>query len=245
MKGKVKNMGNLGIIGGLDPMATAYFMQLLTQMSDARLDQEHMEIYMISKPSIPDRTSYILGKSRQSPLPEMVEVGKQLKQMGADILAIPCVTAHFFHDELQDEVGLPVINAIEETAFGLWNRGIKNVGILATEGTIKSQIFQRVLENYKVNSVIPDRGMQEIITDIIYHKIKAGNTVDIEEFEYVSTELNKKGAQVIILACTELSLIKKDLPIGIDYLDVMEVLAAKAVQQCGRLKTEYKKWITL
>lgn len=50
---------------------------------------------------------------------------------------------------------------------------------------------------------------------------------------------------MIILACTELSLIKKDLPIGIDYLDVMEVLAAKAVQQCGRLKTEYKKWITL
>lgn len=238
-------MENLGIIGGLGPMATAYFMQLLTQMSDARFDQEHMEIYMISKPSIPDRTSYILGKSRQSPLPEMVGVGKQLKQMGADILAIPCVTAHFFHDELQDEVGLPVINAIEETAFWLRNRGIKNVGILATEGTIKSQIFQRVLESYKVNSIIPDRGMQEIITNIIYHKIKAGNTVDIEEFEYVSTKLNKKGAQVIILACTELSLIKKDLPIGIDYLDVMEVLAAKAVQQCGRLKTEYKKWITL
>ena len=77
-------------------MATAYFMQLLTQMSDARLDQEHMEIYMISKPSIPDRTSYILGKSRQSPLPEMVEVGKQLKQMGADIFGNSLCYSTFF-----------------------------------------------------------------------------------------------------------------------------------------------------
>ena len=61
-------------------MATAYFMQLLTQMSDAGTDQDHMEIYVISKPSIPDRTGYILGQSRQSPLPEMVRTGKQLKQ---------------------------------------------------------------------------------------------------------------------------------------------------------------------
>ncbi len=226
-------------------MATAYFMQLLTQMSDAGTDQDHMEIYVISKPSIPDRTGYILGQSRQSPLPEMVRTGKQLKQMGADILAIPCITAHFFHDELQEEVELPVINAVEETAACLWNRRVKQVGILATQGTIESRIFQRVLEGYEINSVIPEREEQNTITDIIYHNIKAGKAVDIEAFKYVSTDLNEKGAQVVILACTELSLIKKDFPIGTGYLDVMEVLAAKAVQKCGRLKQEYRELITL
>ena len=71
---------------------------------------------------------------------------KTVKTAGAGILAVPCITAHFFHDELQDEVGLPVMNAVEETAVCLWNRGIKHVGILATEGTIQSQIFQRVLK---------------------------------------------------------------------------------------------------
>ncbi len=226
-------------------MATAYFMQLLTQMSDAGTDQDHMEIYVISKPSIPDRTGYILGQSRQSPLPEMVRTGKQLKQMGADILAIPCITAHFFHDELQEEVGLPVINAVEETAACLWNRRVKQVGILATQGTIESRIFQRVLEGYEINSVIPEREEQNTITDIIYHNIKAGKAVDIGAFKYVSTDLNEKGAQVVILACTELSLIKKDFPIGTGYLDVMEVLAAKSVQKCGRLKQEYRELITL
>lgn len=226
-------------------MATAYFMQLLTQMSDAATDQEHMEIYLISRPSIPDRTSYILGKSKCSPLPPMVEAGKQLKRVGADVLAVPCVTAHFFHDELQDEVGLPVINAVGETAACLRGRGIKQAGILATEGTIESRIFQKVLESSGIDSVIPDRGMQERVTDIIYHCIKAGRTADIEAFEHVSADLKEKGAQVVILACTELSLVKKDFPVGSGYLDVMEVLAAKAVQECGRLRTEYRELITL
>ncbi len=143
---------------------------------------------------------------------------KTVKTAGAGILAVPCITAHFFHDELQDEVGLPVMNAVEETAVCLWNRGIKHVGILATEGTIQSQIFQRVLEGYGISSEIPDKEMQQIITDMIYHDIKAGKTVDIERFGRVSAELNEKGAQVVILACTELSLIKKTFQLEQDIL---------------------------
>ena len=84
-------MRTLGILGGLGPMATAYFLQLLTQMSDARTDQEHMEILLYSKPSIPDRTDYITGKSEISPVEDMVMAGKKLREMGADILAIPCI----------------------------------------------------------------------------------------------------------------------------------------------------------
>lgn len=226
-------------------MATAYFLQLLTQMSDAATDQEHMEICMISKPSIPDRTSYILGKSAQSPLPDMVWAGKQLKQMGADFLAVPCVTAHFFYEELQKETGLPVINALGETASCLQSRAVRHAGILATEGTVESRILQNTLERREIGSVLPDREMQKKITDIIYQNIKAGKAPDMEAFEHVSAKLREKGAQVVILACTELSLIKKDFPIGAGYLDVLEVLAASAVQKCSRLKPEYRELITL
>ena len=105
-------MRTLGVLGGLGPMATAYFLQLLTQMTDAATDQEHMEILLYNKPSIPDRTGYITGKRKRSPVGDMVGVGKKLKEMGADILAIPCITAHFFHQELEKEIGLPIIHAI-------------------------------------------------------------------------------------------------------------------------------------
>ena len=97
-------MKTLGVIGGLGPMATAYFLQLVTQMSDAKTDQDHMEIIMLSKPSIPDRTKYIIGQSADNPVGEMILAGKKLKEDGADLIAIPCITAHYFHDELEKEM---------------------------------------------------------------------------------------------------------------------------------------------
>ena len=93
-------------------MATAYFMELLTRMSDAKTDQEHMEVIIYSKPSIPDRTGYILGKSEKSPLPDMLSVGEKLRTAGAELLAMPCITAHYFYEELEKRLGVPVINGL-------------------------------------------------------------------------------------------------------------------------------------
>lgn len=237
-------MKKLGIIGGLGPMATAYFLQLLTQMSDAATDQEHMEIYMISKPSIPDRTEYILGLNDRSPAVEMSETGEQLKALGADLLVMPCITGHYFHREIERTAGIPLIDAIRETTDYLGSRRIKKVGILATEGTIKSGLFQCALENQKIKCVIPDEAGQKKITDIIYKEVKAGKTVHMENFEAVSEILWGQGVEVILLGCTELSLLKRDYPIGKGYLDVMEVLAAKTVDICNHLKQEYGELIT-
>ena len=237
-------MKKLGIIGGLGPMATAYFLQLITQMSDAATDQEHMEIYVISKPSIPDRTDYILGLSDRSPAEEMSAVGAQLKSLGAELLAMPCVTGHYFHQEIEKNVGLPLIDAIEETADYLFHRRIRKVGILATVGTIESRLFQCTLENKKIECVIPNETGQKRIMDVIYKDIKAGKTVHMENYKTVSEALRYQGAEVILLACTELSMLKRDYQIGRDYLDVMEVLAAKVVDICNRLKPEYKELIT-
>lgn len=225
-------------------MASAYFLQLITQMSEAATDQKHMEIYMISRPSIPDRTGYILGLSDKSPATEMTEVGKQLKLLGAELLAIPCITAHYFYEEIEMNVGIPMINAVEETVDYLRQRKIRRVGILATDGTIKSGLFQCAMKNQTMESIVPDAAGQKMIMDIIYKNIKAGRQVDMESFEYVSECLRKEGAEVLLLACTELSLLKRDCQIGKGYLDVMEVLAAKVVENCTRLKPEYNELIT-
>lgn len=237
-------MKKLGIIGGLGPMATAHFLRLLTQMSDAETDQEHMEICMISNPATPDRTKFILGESTDSPLPQMAEAGKKLKGLGAELLAIPCITAHYFHGELEERTGLRILNAVEETARYLQERGIQSAGIMATDGTIKSGLFQRALARKGIESVIPDERYQRKLMDIIYLDIKAGKTPDGGGFADVAANLRDGGAQVILPACTELSLIKKECLAGAGYLDVMEVLAAKAVEECGRLRPEYRELIT-
>lgn len=241
---RLDNMKRLGIIGGLGPMATAYFLQLLTQMSDAGKDQEHMEVYMISRPAIPDRTAYILGTSDRSPLPEMIEIGRQLRMMGAELLTMPCVTGHYFHREIEENAGLPMIDAISETADYLLKRGIRKPAILATDGTIRSELFQRAIERRGMKCVIPDAAGQEKIMDIIYREIKAGKTAHMDDFVELSENLRLQGAEVILLACTELSLLKRDCQIGKGYLDVMEVLAAKTVCICNKLKPEYTELIT-
>ena len=114
----------LGVLGGLGPMASAYFLELVVAMTDAKRDQEHPEIIVMNIPSIPDRTAYILGKSSANPIIPMVEYGKQMKNMGASVIATPCITAHYFHNELQNGIGLPVIHGIRCCAELLSQNGV-------------------------------------------------------------------------------------------------------------------------
>ncbi len=231
----------LGVIGGLGPMATAYFLQLVTQMSDAATDQEHIEVLIHSKPQIPDRTRFILGKSSESPLPEMLKIGAQLAGLGAQVLAIPCITAHFFQGRLEREIGVPVINAIEETAEYLRQEGIVRAGLMATDGTVQSRLFQDTFSSYGIEVITPDEEHQAKVMHLIYQNVKAGVKPETVLLEQVGRQLSDCGAQVLLLACTELSIIKRDFVLGAEYLDVLEVLARKAVMECGRLKAGYER----
>ena len=234
-------MDIIGIIGGLGPMATAYFLQLIVQMTDAATDQEHIEVLVHCKPQVPDRTNYILGKSQHNPVPEMKEMGRKLAQRGAAVLAIPCITAHYFQKELEEEIGIPIINAIEETADYLAVRGIRKVGIMATDGTIESGIFQKALEERGIDVVIPTKMCQKKVMYLIYENVKAGRKVEMDVFQEISGELFGEGAQVVLLGCTELSLVKRDYELDKSFLDVMEILARKAVLSCGKLNAEYEE----
>ncbi len=235
----------LGVIGGLGPIATAHFMELVIRMTEAATDQEHLDMIIYNRPSIPDRTGYILDKSKPNPLPEMIRVGNALARQGAKLIAIPCMTAHYFHRELTRYIEAPIVHAIHETAAHLKKHGITKVGIMATDGTIRSRLFQRELENHGMEVLIPSPQGQKCVMSVIYDDIKANRPADMEKFHFASSELRENGAQAIILGCTELSLVKRDCRIGAGYLDAMEVLAQTCVLRCGgRLKEEYQELIS-
>ena len=230
----------LGVLGGLGPMASAYFLELVVAMTDAKRDQDHPEIIVMNIPSIPDRTAYILGQSSQNPVIPMVELGNQMKNMGATVIATPCITAHFFHNELQNGIGLPVIHGIRCCAELLKNNGVQKVGLMATDGTVQSRIFQSEVEQAGMELVLPSQDGQAKVMSIIYDYVKAGITPDMTLFEAVRRELFAAGAQVIVLGCTELSLLKKDNDLGDGILDALEVLAKESVLACGKtVKSEY------
>ncbi len=224
----------LGILGGLGPMATVYFYEMITAHTKAACDQDHIDIVINSRATTPDRTSFILRKSTDNPLEIMVADSKRLKEYGVTLLAIPCNTAHYFYDMLTEAIDIPFLNIMEETAKYLKECGVKKAGVLATQGTIDTKTYNRYLEECGIECIVPSADEQALITEIIYGDIKLGKRADMEKFEKVSRSLFDKGAQRIILGCTELSLIKKTEGLGKNYVDSLEVLARCAIEACGK-----------
>lgn len=242
----MSNRKTLGVIGGLGPIATAHFLELVITMTDARTDQEHLDMIIYNTPSIPDRTDYILDSTKPNPLPRMLSVGQALAEQGVSRIAIPCMTAHYFFPQLEAGIPAPLINSVAETARHLQENGIEKVGIMATDGTIRSGIFHRELEKQGLRPIVPDEKGQADVMHLIFRNVKSGTPAEMDRFFSTAEALRRQGAQAIILGCTELSLIKRDHHIGAGFLDAMEVLAQQSVLTCEKpLKEAYRCLITL
>ena len=226
-------MKTLGIIGGLGPMASAYLLQLIIEMTDAKTDQEHLDVILFDRPQVPDRTAHILDPQKPSPLPSMRDTAQTLERLGAGVICAPCVTSHCFYDEVAPQISVPWIHAVRETARYLKEKGVGKAGILATTGTIKTGLFQRELEKAGIGWEVPSPERQADVMAVIYEDIKAGREPDMERFTRAESSLRKKGCDACILGCTELSLIKREHPLP-GCTDVLEVLAAAAVRACGK-----------
>ena len=225
----------LGVLGGLGPMSSVYFYEMLTSHTLAQRDQEHLNILISSRAETPDRTDFILGKSAEDPLPIMKFEVARLIGAGADIIAIPCNTAHYFYDRISEVSGVPVINIIRQTAIFCKRLGVKRAGILATEGTVESGAYADVFATAGMECVSPDAEGQSIISDIIYSQIKKGKSPDMDAFRMVCDRLALTGCDRLILGCTELSLLKKDGGLSDKlFIDSLEVLAYSAIKMCGK-----------
>lgn len=231
----------VGVIGGVGPMATVYYMQRVIEMTKAGCDQEHINMLVFNDCDIPDRTAFITEKSSDNPLPVMVEDAKRLEAAGCEFVVIPCNTAHYFYDELERAVEIPVVNIVEETIRYAKARvqDLSCVGIMATTGTIVTGTYQKYAERAGLSFAVPDEDEQDLLMQIIYDGVKAGKPVPRADFDRVANHLRAKGAQCLILGCTELSVLKRDLPINDpDVLDSIDVLASETVRRSGKPFTD-------
>lgn len=231
----------VGVIGGVGPMATVYYMQRVIEMTKAGCDQEHINMLVFNDCDIPDRTAFITEKSPDNPLPVMVEDAKRLEAAGCEFVVIPCNTAHYFYDELERAVEIPVVNIVEETIRYAKARvqDLSCVGIMATTGTIVTGTYQKYAERAGLSFAVPDENEQDLLMQIIYDGVKAGKPVPRADFDRVANHLRAKGAQCLILGCTELSVLKRDLSINDpDVLDSIDVLASETVRRSGKPFTD-------
>lgn len=227
----------LGVLGGLGPLATVYFMDMVVKLTDAKRDQEHISMVVLNHPSIPDRTDYILDNSMPNPLPVMIADAKRLEGAGSDFIVIPCNTAHYFYEQIQDNISIPMLNIIEETVDYAVKSvpGLKKLGVLATEGTLCAGSYQRACEKYGVAFARPDEQDEKTLMSLIYDGVKAGEKIDLDAFFGVIDNMKNEGCDAVILGCTELSVIHWDNKIKrADVIDSMETLARASILKCGR-----------
>ncbi len=223
----------LGILGGLGPMASVYFYELITKHTYAQKDQDHIDIIINSRATTPDRSSFIMGESAENPFDIMEQDAKRLVVFGAQAIAIPCNTAHYFYDKLNECIDIPILNMVEQTVLAAKERGGKT-GIFATTGTIQSRTYQRVCEELCAEYEVPSDKYQQYIMQIIFSCIKQGKPADMRLFNEAVAYMQSKNCTSIILGCTELSIVKRDEKLSNYFIDSMEVLAKNTIELFGK-----------
>lgn len=224
-------MSNLiGVLGGLGPQATICFMELVIENTLAETDQEHVDMIVSQIPSVPNRNDYILGISNDNPLEKLKAEAKRLEANGCKYIVMPCNTVHYFLDDLKSAVNIPIVNLIEETINTCVEKKAKKIGIMATKATVEKALYSKYEKN-NIEIFYPEDNIQEMITYFIYDCVKKGILVEPEYFYKVFNYYIYNNCDYVILACTELSVIVKNLGVkDKKIIDSLKVLALKTIE---------------
>jgi len=228
----------IGILGGMGPEATlACYARIIANTPAAR-DQDHLRVIIDSNPKVPDRTRAILEQG-ESPFPVLIAGCRALERAGADFIIIPCVTAHFFWEDLLSQSPLPLISLLDTVAEAIakYHPEIKTVGLLATSGTIQSGIFQRRLAAEHIETLVCDQADQERIMSAIYKVKNSSSRLSRDaitaELVEIAQRLQERGAQGIVAGCTEIPLVLGPEHLTVPYFDCLLLLARAAIRRAG------------
>ncbi len=217
----------------MGPAATADFYQKIIRATPATSDQDHLKVLIYSNPQVPDRTAAIRGEGAD-PLPVLVAGTELLVRGGADLIAIPCVTAHYFYDALQRATAVPILHLVGETVTAVLARhpGLRRVGLLATTGTLQARLFDAFFEPRGLQVLRPDPEVQTAgVMEAIYRvKAEGAHPVLRERIRGAAEHLIRRGAEVIVAGCTEVPLLLQDGDLSIPVVDATIVLAEAAVR---------------
>lgn len=214
----------IGVIGGMGPHAGVLLVQRILAATVAVRDQDHLPIALLSYASrIPDRSEFVEGFSPVNPAGAILDVAADLAGLGVQVAGMPCNTAHVpvIFDQIVAGLpgrapGLRLLNLIDETVAhaAVHLPDVKRVGLLATLGTYRSGIYEKRLEKAGLLPVVPDSEAHELqIHRAIYDpeygiKAKANPVTDraIDELSIAIEQLANRGAEAVILGCTEISI---------------------------------------
>lgn len=220
----------IGILGGMGPEATSdlymRIVRILQKEFHARYDRDYPPILVFSVP-IPDLVEEVENETLISSY--LIEAAKTLELSGADFISIPCNTAHYFLGAIRSSVKIPVLSMVEITATEVSEKQRK-VGLLATETTIRLKIYEDEFERRGIELILPNEPHRKSLTQIILNMMAGlAEKSDKVKLRKIIENLKSRGAEAVILACTELPLIA-EFNYGIEVIDPTEILARSCVR---------------
>jgi aspartate racemase len=225
----------LGVLGGMGPLASAHFMLRLTLLTPAERDADHIPTILWSDPTIPGRPEFLDGTG-PDPLPALLRGIHGLRQAGCGAIVIPCNTAHHWFGPMQDAAGVPVLHIVDAAAEDLRAAGVKRgtIGLMSTAATQRLRIYQDHLASLGWDCLVPDAAeMADLIAPAIAH-VKANRVQKAHEpLRDVVNSLAARGAQAIVLGCTEIPLGILAGPAGglnAPVVDTIDSLARAAIR---------------
>ncbi len=216
-------MKTVGILGGMGPEATILLMQKVLSAVPAQDDADHVPLIVHQNPQVPSRIKALIEGAGEDPGPVLAQMARDLARAGAQAIAMPCNTAHHYAPAIEGAVDLPFLNMLECTADALVTAGARNVGMLASPATRLAGVFEAPFAKRGLTPVVlPDDGpLLEII-----RAVKAGGKADglSPELAELAQQLIVNGADHLLVACTELSLLTDTLPDGTPWTDSLDCL---------------------
>ena len=221
----------VGILGGMGPDATVDFMNRLLRLVDAKEDSDHIRCIVDNNPKVPSRIKALFEGGKEDPAPCLMDMARRLEAWGADFLVMPCNTAHHYHVQIQSAVRIPVLHMIELAARAVRHLfpHLSKVGILATSATVQVGLYEKAFGALGIGMLYPDATQQAELLALI-KSIKAGQIGQVQRASLIATgrHVLEKGAQSLVLACTELSVIAPSQG-ALPFVDASQVLAEETV----------------
>lgn len=221
----------VGILGGMGPEATVDLMSSIIKATHAEHEEDHLRIIVDNNPKMPSRQDAIIHGT-ESPVPAMVETAKNLQNAGADFVIIGANTAHYFYDEVSAQVDIPFLHIIDETIKEIQNvlPNVKKVGVLATNAAVQAHLYDKSCDKFGVEIIPASDTMQNQIHDAIFDfKYNSLSPKNIQWATEVAEYLIKEGAEALIMGCTEIPLILREVAFGVPVVDPNEIIAKVAV----------------
>jgi len=230
----INYMKTLGIIGGLGPQTTAkVYLSVVDLVRKSGHDKyPPIIIYNLSFPFILEKEAIIEGINSEKMLPYLINGAKVLEKAGASFGILPCNTLHKYIKEIRESVRIPFLSILEETLLKLQSLKVKEIGILATQTTVDSKIYSNILEKNKIKVMYPTEDEQVDINKIIVQLLNGKkNQLQDQKIKEVSVSLQKRGAEIILLACTDLQMAMPEGGNSIPIIDTTEVLIQASVRE--------------